>query len=205
MARAEIQRHQSHSAISPASQGGFNASSAIHGEESSAREQVRSPVLARRPNTLVQEHQHPDRRYRRIMAENTDAGEPHPALDDPTSPSQYLARIHRSAGFDTETGVSAAVRPDYNIDNINTDQPYNPVSADLADSAGMFQDANSFLDGSPSNDFSYEYAKLATEMADYITWNAADYTPWVTFHPDPMTQDTQNYIQYPDPRHSAPR
>ncbi|OQV07020.1 Fungal specific transcription factor domain-containing protein [Cladophialophora immunda] len=195
MARAEMRRHESQSTKSPASQGGMITSLAEDGRGSSAMEQVQSPLLA-------------DRRHRgrdsRIVTRIPDAGEFHSALDNATSPPHYTAGLHRPTGFDSITRVSADIRQDYSTLNTDNDQPYNHATVDPVGSAGLFPDASCFLDASASDDFADDYAKLAMEMSDYITWNAADYTPWLPLNPDPTTQDTQNYVQHGDPRPSVP-
>lgn len=169
-------------------------------------EHMRSPVPSGPSNDPVLSPQQPDRRNRRHprrdatpMAGNTDASELHSAPDNQTSSSLHLAELYHPAGCDPTDTVSADNRQDPSFINTNNDQPYNDVMMHSADPADMFRDANSFFDGSPSNDFSYDYTKLATEMSDYIIWNTADYTPWSTFHPYPTTQDTQNHPQYWDP------
>jgi hypothetical protein len=73
---------------------------------------------------------------------------------------------------------------------------YNHITAGSVDPGVVFQDANSFLAASPSNDFSFDYTELATEMSDYITWNAADLTPWMNFHPYQATEDPENLVPY---------
>ncbi|KIV79656.1 hypothetical protein PV11_07205 [Exophiala sideris] len=87
--------------------------------------------------------------------------------------SPFLASGNELSGFQDEQ-VSEAPRL---IEMSNSDDRF------LTDQDVLLQDPAFFPGSSPSNQFADDYAKLATEMSDYITWNATDYTPWSTFYP----------------------
>lgn len=117
------------------------------------------------------------------------------------------AEVPHSAAFNAMPGMSVDGTQSYGIPPPLREGPYAHTAAGAVDSAIVFRDANSFIDASPSNefsDFSLDYDKLAAEMSDYILWNATDPTQWTNvppYHPDddPYNFTPFNYSDFSRP------